>query len=189
MEPAPQEIADAVQRELAGEGILWAGSPDRWSYVRSRWSQALFGIPFLTFALFWTFSASHAPARASGNNAIFTTIFPLWGLLFVGVGAVMILTPFFMAWRASNVYYVVTPRRAVIFEKLWKLNIRSFNPAGLANFERVSNGGSSGSIVFQRLFVRAGRGTREKEIGFIGLKDFRPAEKAITQLVASQAKG
>ena len=185
MEP-PEAIAADVRRELAGEGLLWAGRPDPWDYARGTWSTAAFGIPFLAFAVFWTHQVARLPAKASGGGpGAIATFFPLWGLMFVGFGLAMLLTPFFTAWRARQVYYVVTTRRAIIFARPWRLRIRSFNPAGLAAFERISHGGARVSIVFQREIERRGRGPRTREIGFIGLADFAGAEKALIRLTSS----
>ena len=117
MDLAPEEIADDVRRELGGERILWAASPDRWGYSRRYWTSVLMGIPFTAFAIFWTYQVVSIPSKA-GAVAVF---FPLWGLMFVGIGLFMLLSPLFAAWRAKNVYYVVTERRAVIFEKFVKL--------------------------------------------------------------------
>jgi hypothetical protein len=42
-------------------------------------------------------------------------------------------------------------------------------------------------IIFQRIADRRGRGTRVKEIGFIGLPEYAGAEQALNELVASGA--
>jgi hypothetical protein len=70
---------------------------------------------------FWTYQASHIPAKCDQGFAVF---FPLWGLMFVLFGLSMLLSPLWAAWTAGSVYYVVTERRAIIFEKKLELNIR-----------------------------------------------------------------
>jgi hypothetical protein len=40
-------------------------------------------------------------------------------------------------------------------------------------------------FIFQRIADRSGRGTRMKEIGFIGLPEYAGAEQALNKLVAS----
>src|ERR1700678_848687 len=112
MQEAPRSISDDVARELQGEPILWASSPDRWAYSSKYWKTAVFGIPFLAFSIFWTHQALQIPAKAPSAVAVF---FPLWGLMFVFFGAAMLLAPLIGAWNAGNVYYVVTRRRVVIF--------------------------------------------------------------------------
>jgi hypothetical protein len=183
MQSPPASIAEAVSRELLGEGVLWAASPDRWAYARKYWKTALFGIPFTAFAIFWTYgAASNIPAKSGQGFGLF---FPLWGLMFVLFGLSMLLSPLWAAWTAGSVYYVVTERRAVIFEKKLKLNIQSFSRSSVAGYERVSSGGVGGSIIFQRIADRSGRGTRVREIGFIGLPEYAGAEQALRRLVES----
>ena len=180
MQSSPAAIADAVSRELLGESVLWAASPDRWVYASKHWKTALFGIPFTAFALFWTYGTSHIPAKSGQGVAIF---FPLWGLMFVLLGLSKFLAPLWAAWRAGSVYYVVTERRAIIFEKSFKLNIKSFPRSSVAGYERVSSGGAAGSIIFQRITDRSGKGTRVREIGFIGLSEYAGAEQALNKLL------
>lgn len=184
MQSPPASIEAAVTHELLGENILWAGSPDRWAYANRYWKTALFGIPFASFAIFWTYQASHVPAVKGGQG--FAVFFPLWGSMFVLFGLSMLLSPLWAAWTARSVYYVVTERRAVIFEKKLKLNIQSFSRSAVSGYERVSSGGPGGNIIFQRIADRSGRGaTRVREIGFIGLPEYAGAEQALNKLVAS----
>ena len=182
MQSPPASIAEAVSGELLGERVLWAASPDRWAYASRYWKTAVFGIPFAAFAIVWTNQVSHIPAKVGQGFAVF---FPLWGLMFVLVGLSMLLSPLWAAWTAGSVYYVVTERRAIIFEKKLKLNIQSFSRSAVSGYERVSSGGAGGNIIFQRVADRSGRGTRVKEIGFIGLPEYAAAEHALNELVAS----
>jgi hypothetical protein len=182
MTSPPDAIADAVSRELQGERVLWAGLPDRWAYASKYWKTALIGIPFAAFAIFWTYQASHIPAK--GGSLAFAVFFPLWGVMFVFFGLSMIMSPLWAAWIAGSVYYVVTEHRAIIFEKNLRLKIHSFPRSSVSGYERVSRGGAGGSIIFQRVTERSGRGTRVKEIGFIGLPEYAGAEQALNKLVA-----
>lgn len=184
IQSAPLKIAASVAQELGGESILWAASPDRLSYANRYWKTALFGIPFAAFAIFWTIQASHASANSGPGFALF---FPLWGCMFVVAGLAMLLSPFWAAWVAGGVYYVVTERRAVIFERRLKLTIQSFPPSSVAAFERISSGGAGGNIVFQRISTGTGRSAKVKEIGFIGLRDYSAAEHALSKLIGRNA--
>ena len=181
MEQVPVSIAEAVSRELRGERVLWAASPDPWGYASKHWKTALFGIPFTAFAIFWTSQVSHVPTKTDGGFAIFGT---LWGLMFVTAGISMLVSPLWFAWVARNVYYVVTERRALIFERAIKLKIQSFTAASVASYERVSSGGLGGSIIFQRIEEKSGRGRRVTEIGFVGLREYAGAARALDALVS-----
>lgn len=185
MTSPPAALADAVSRELQGERVLWAGVPDRWAYASRYWKTALIGIPFAAFAMFWTYQAGHIPAKGGGLG--FAVFFPLWGVMFIFFGLTMLLSPLWAAWMAGSVYYVVTERRAVIFEKNLKLKIQSFPRSSVSGYERVSSGGAGGSIIFQRVTERSVRGARVKEIGFLGLPEYAGAEQALNKLVATDA--
>jgi hypothetical protein len=187
MQPAPPAISQAVSRELAGEAVLWAASPERWAYAAKTWRSALMGIPFTAFAIFWTWGASHAVTNSHHPaEPIFGIFFPLWGLMFVGFGLSMLLSPLIAAHAAANVYYAVTERRAIIFEKRFRLRIRSFPASAVANYERSSAGGRSGKIVFSKGMEPGRRGTWPQETGFIGLADYAPAEQALNKLLGQQ---
>lgn len=180
----PSSIADAVARELIGEQVLWADSPVRWAYAKKQWKTALLGIPFTAFSVFWTYGASQVPSRADSLSHL---LFILWGLMFVGFGLSMVFRPFWAAWAAGNVYYVVTDKRAVIFEKPFSLKIQSFSSFVASGFDRVSSGGPGGDIILMRVPRTTGKGrTIIKEIGFIGLSDCASAESAIKKMSTSQ---
>jgi hypothetical protein len=137
------------------------------------------GIPFTLFSIVWTGGA----ATTVSKNGKASPFFVLWGLMFVGIGLSMLLSPLHAAWKAGRTYYVVTEKRAVIFERSWRLNIRSFEASAFAGFERNSRGGSAGDLIFQRNIERRGRGTSVTEVGFIGLRDFAPAETALRTML------
>lgn len=94
-------------------------------------------------------------------------------------------SPWFALWKARRVFYIVTQRRALIFEKVRQTKIHSFEASALAGFERISNGGTAGDVIFQRLIDRRGRSTQVTEVGFIGLADFRGAEGALREMIAN----
>jgi len=182
MTSPPAAIAAAVAGEIQGERVLWAGVPGRWAYASKYWKTSLLGIPFAGLAIFGTYQVTDVPAVGGSGFAIFS-----WGAVFVLVLLSMLLSPLWAAWIAGGVYYVVTERRAVIFEKHLKLQIRSFPRSSVLGYECVSSRGTGGSIIFQRVTERFGRGTRVKEIGFIGLPEYAGAEQALKRLLASGA--
>jgi len=182
MQSPPVAIAAAVSREIQGEHVFWAGSPDRWAYASKYWKTSLLAIPFAAFAIFGTYQVTGLPAIGDSGFAIFS-----WGAVFVLVLLSLLLSPLWAAWMAGGVYYVVTERRAIIFEKHSKLQIRSFPRYSVSGYDCVSSGGAGGSIIFERVTERFGRGTRVREIGFIGLPEYAAAEQALKKLVASGA--
>lgn len=87
-----------------GERLIWAGNPDPLRYAIGKGLViAIVGIPFLAFSIFWVVMA-----------AMPGSLFYLFGIPFVLVGAGFVLSPFFQYWRARGVAYVLTDRRAII---------------------------------------------------------------------------
>lgn len=180
MQAAPPSIAEDVSRELLGEGILWAGTPDRWAYARKRLNKALFAIPWTAFAIFWTWGATQE-AASKGDGVQW--LFLLWGSLFIVFGLGMLFSTLWAAWVAGRMYYVVTEKRAVIFEKSLKLKIQSFSPAAASVYERVSAGGPAGDIIFEQIHKKGAKGRPYViDIGFLALPDCSGAEQALKRL-------
>src|SRR5262245_29281266 len=88
----------------SGERLLWSGRPDRASYAeRKSWPTFLVGIPFLAFALFWTYMASNGPMPMA-----------LFGIPFIAVGLALVLSPAWHFLRARQTSYALTARRAIL---------------------------------------------------------------------------
>lgn len=88
-----------------GESILWQGRPDgRVSFRLSKLFQAVFGVFFAGFAVFWMAMA----AQAGG-------IFWMFGLLHFFVGAGMVFAAIFAdAWRRRHTWYTLSDKRAFV---------------------------------------------------------------------------
>lgn len=103
--------------------------------------------------------------------------------MFIIVGLWILLSPFFTLWKAGRVFYVVTERSAIIFERTWSLKIQSFDVSGFGGFERVSHGERGGDVLFQRTIEHRSNNTRITEVGFIGLRDYAEAEQALRSMM------
>jgi hypothetical protein len=110
-------LRDTVSREIGAETVLWAHAPGVWAYGRRHCKTSLFGIPFTAFSVFWTLAAS-GRLESFGPEKSAPPFFTWWGLMFVGVGVAMLLAPLLAGIKAGRVYYVLTDKRAIIFEKL-----------------------------------------------------------------------
>ena len=186
MESPPQFLSQAVERETSNSKVLWSARPHPWGYARSRWKHALIGIPFTAFAVFWTWGAAGGFSGSSGKSP--PPFFVLWGCMFIVVGLCISLSPVFAMWKAGRVFYVVTEKSAIIFESTWSLKVQSFDASAFAGFERVSRGERDGDILFQRTIERRGKGTRITEVGFLGLRDYSEAERALRSMMESHHK-
>ena len=182
MDGVPSCLEADVSRELGGEKVLWADTPGEWAYGRRYWKNALVGIPFTAFAVFWTLGAS-GQLEAFRSKEPAPAFFQLWGLMFVAVGVGMLLSPLFAGVKAGRVYYVLTEKRALIFEKLLTTKITAIHRDALRGFERVSYDGKEGDIVFRRTVTGYGKGRREQIVGFLGLTSYAEAEAALYGLL------
>src|SRR5215467_11130527 len=65
-----------------GEKVLWWGKPDPQKYAfRKAWYSFLLGIPFFSFAVFWTYMTSRGG------------VFAAFGIPFLLIGLGMLLSP------------------------------------------------------------------------------------------------
>jgi hypothetical protein len=141
------------------------------------------------------------PKKDSGFS--FHDLFPLFGLIFLVVGVGMVLSPFWAAYRARGTVYVVTDRRAIIFDGGWSTHVRSFGPGDLESVERRQRGDGSGDIILARehYYVQGhysgspGRGGhyvpggwRTREIGFFGIAQVKYVEQLLRGLAAARAE-
>ena len=108
--------------------------------------------------------------------------------MFIVIGLCILLSPVYALWKAGRVFYVVTERSALIFESTWSLKIQSFDASSFGGFERVSRGERDGDILFQRTIERRGKGTRVTEVGFLGLRDYAEAERALRSMMERNEK-
>src|SRR5262249_47548939 len=103
-------LASLVDAELdKGEQIAWIGRPIAWRYALPYVAVLLVGIPFTVFALFWMGAVRGFPSAG-------VPVFALFGIPFVVVGLGMLLSPFWMLYRAGRTAYAITDRRALIVE-------------------------------------------------------------------------
>ena len=185
MQNLPTCLKDVVPRELGNEDVLWADSPGPWAYGRRHWKTSLLGIPFTAFAVFWTLAAS-GQLQGFRSSKPAPDFFILWGLMFVAIGVGLLLSPLLASLKAERCYYVLTAKRALIFEKLITTKITSIHRDALSGFERISYGGKQGDLVFRRTVTGTGKGRREEVVGFLGLDSFHEAESALWKLLESR---
>ncbi len=180
MQTIPAALEADVRRDLAGEAIRWRGSPDGWLMARGQLPALVVGIPFFAFSVFWeTMVLLIDDPKAASFKAFGIP----WGLMFVGVGLSLVLSPICKAWMAKRTLYVVTDARAVIYERALETRIASFPRSAISSFERHSAADGSGNLVFLRTIERGSRRSKVTEIGFLGLTDVGPAERALRELL------
>lgn len=181
-----QQLSDhlnaLVEQELEnGEVIRWFGQPIRSHYRRLGLPLVLFGIPWTAFAVFWMFGA--AGFRAPQFNQGFD-FFPLFGIPFVLVGVGMLSSPVWMMWKSQRSAYVVTDRRAILFDGgLRSTTIRSFRRHQIGNLRRVQRSDGTGDLIFdQRSWTDTDGHRHQTDIGFLSIPDVRHVEQLINEI-------
>ena len=177
MLPSLQYLLD---RELArGERVMWQSSPAPVSRALASASTFLFGIPFLAFALFWTWGATGGFGGGHGIDGAFSKFALLWGSMFIAAGTAMLLSPLWACWCAMRTLYAITDRRAILVDvPLWRATIRSFSGERLAEVVRRENPSGDGDLIFERELtgVKKGHATY-REIGFFAIDQVRAVQR------------
>ncbi len=180
----PQTLRSQVESELqSGERILWMDQPLPGRLARSSLGLVLFGIPWTAFAIFWVAMATVGVSKSNAPGAFW--LFPLFGVPFVLVGLGMLSSPYWMRRSALRCAYVLTDRRAIIFQAGWResISVRSFEPAALRDLNRTQHSDGSGDLVFTEDWRRGSKGRQYRtKVGFIAVRDVKTVEQMVRAL-------
>lgn len=178
IEPAAQTPESLLRGELQpGEKLIWAGRPvNPGSFGRQYRAQALFGIPFLAFALFWTATALTMTNASTDTPWFFRYIFPAFGLPFIVVGAGLVSGPLRARFRARLTLYGLTDKRLIVREDDF---VQSWSFDQVQMIRRRDNRGGSGDVVFREERTGGSRGSRYQPVGFFGIAEPQKVEQAI----------
>jgi hypothetical protein len=179
----PSELVRLVTSELQpGETIRWAGQPRRRTFLLSTVPVVFFGIPWTAFAVFWTCAATGFSIPSFERQGWFI-LFPLWGVPFILIGLVMLSAPLWAIKAARNTAYVITDRRAIIFEGEWNVTVRSVEPPSLKNIYRREKRDGRGDIILQETSTRDSDGDwTKKEVGFKDVENVREVERLVKSI-------
>lgn len=177
----PVEQRETVEKELdQDEQALWCAQPKPFRFARQALPAFVFAIPWTAFAVFWMCGAAgfEVPDFSEGRH-----FFALFGLPFVLVGLAMLSSPLWMMSKARRTVYVVTQRRAILFEGGWGTTIRSFGPEKLTEMIRREKRDGSGDLIFEQRASTDSKGRRSTtEVGFLGIDGVREIEKVLRML-------
>lgn len=177
----PFKTTQRIQSQLqSGEGIRWIGQPNPRTMVIASIGIFLFGIFWTGFAIFWVCGASGFKIPDFKNGFSF---FPLFGIPFVLIGFGMLLSPLISYCKAKMTYYVVTDRRALIFDDARETHIQSFGPDKLQEIERIELPNGTGNIMFgYTMSTDLINTNRPVKVGFIGIPNVRSVETLISEI-------
>ncbi len=182
----PPRLRQLIEAELDGtETITWVGAPIPRLLAMKSIPIVLFGIPWTAFAVYWIAGAAgfQMPDFEEGLS-----FFPLFGIPFVLIGLSLLASPFLMVRKAKKTAYVLTTKRAIIFDGGFSTTIRSFNRRRLTDLRRKQRADGSGDLIFERKVPYDGAGRQTTDHGFMAISDVKMVEDRVRQLTRSSAK-
>ncbi|MEM9139721.1 MAG: aspartate carbamoyltransferase catalytic subunit [Pseudomonadota bacterium] len=145
------------------EKLVWEGEPSAGIRVRGAdILQSVFGLFFGGFAIFWVTMASGMSAGRSfqsGGIDMFATVFPLFGVPFILVGAYMVFGQYL--WKAyvrGRTRYALTNKRAIIAKSALGRSLKSWPIDGTTRLELQP--GREATIWFAEEQRRGSKGRR-----------------------------
>lgn len=185
----PGGLEVVVEGELyEDERVKWTGQPKASRLVWKALPAVLFGIPWTAFALFWTWGAGGGMGEEGFKDGF--NWFGLFGVPFILIGFGMLSSPIWVYRKAKKTVYVVTDRRAIIFEKGFSVQIRSFEGQRLGEVTKRVRADGSGDIVFE-CGIKRSRGDNNSgvtEIGFFGIERVNEVEDMVKVLAEQSSQ-
>jgi hypothetical protein len=180
----PEPLRQKIDRELEPmEMIRWVDQPIPRYFTAASTTAFIFAFPWTGFALFWMWGASgFGQGFAVGSAPLI--LFSLFGLPFVLVGFVMLLTPILVRQAALQTVYLITDRRAIILEGgINKTTIRSYLPEQLQKVYRKEKPDGTGDVIVDERHWKDSEGDRRSEaLGFMEIRNPKEAERLLKAL-------
>ena len=186
---APDQRA-LIDAELQpGETITWAGQPKPRMFNLQTVPMVLFSIPWTAFAIFWVVMAYHGTSKDLSLGP--GRFFPLFGVPFILIGLGMFSAPWWMRRRMRRTIYLVTNRRAIIFQRGFSITTRSFTPEQVQSLTKRVRADGSGDIIFTGVVpvsaVNAGNAAAFTQMGFFGIPDVKAVESLLLKLTGKSS--
>jgi hypothetical protein len=181
----PEEWDQKVRAELdPGETILWFGQPRPFGMLLVSLPIMLFAIPWTGFSIFWICAASgfKVPNFSKVGPQMF---FPLFGIPFVLIGFLMLLSPLWISRAAKKTGYVITNKRAIIFQGGWNGTIRSIDKEQFHSISRRERSNGRGDIIFDGLVDLSQQNTN-RETSLRDVENVKEVESILRSLVKSR---
>ncbi|QYY36591.1 PH domain-containing protein [Ruficoccus sp. ZRK36] len=182
----PRHLQDSINAELEPrEEVLWQEMPTPRFFTRGSIASFLFGIPWTAFALFWMWGAS---GMGQGEFEGPASYFFLFGLPFVLIGIGMLSSPLWAYWKATRTAYVITGRRAIVFEGGRGITVRSYPPERLQSVYRKQHNDGSGDVIIEVNAWRDSDGDQQSQtLGFLRIRNAKQAETLLKTLAEEAA--
>lgn len=176
----PEQLRKLVEEELKkGETIAWIGQPRPGRF-------AMRVLPIVLFAIPWTaFAVSFLVLTADLNFKNGFDAASLFGLPFVVIGLAMLSSRLWMMRKARKTAYVVTDRRALVFDGgYWSTTIRSFGPEIVSDLRRRQRADGSGDLIFRRevSLVHVGNKPLFPDVGFLDIANVKEIDELVRRI-------
>ena len=166
----------------ADEKLLWSGRPSALRYAfKKSWSGFLFGLVFFGFSAFWIYGAATHGRNVEGWMGI-----PFWafGVPFLIVGGVMVLSPLWHLFRGLRTTYVLTNRRALTTTPPPFAQRLSVPLAQIRFIDMRPTADGTGDIYFFKETVTGDSdGQSVRRDGFIAIADVARAEQLLRRAI------
>lgn len=167
--------------------MVWSASPKPAYFTAGSIASVLFGIPWTAFSIFWTVTAAGG-VGAFSKGLGWHLLFPMFGIPFVLIGFGMLSAPIFESRRLRNTFYVITNKRAILFEGKGKVKIRSFAPNKLTDVFRLEKADGSGDVIFREFSTKdSDNDTTHVQLGFLRVPNVRDVEQKLRALARVEA--
>jgi hypothetical protein len=188
----PGDAQLRAQSELqSGESLVWTGTADPSRAAITSLPAMIFGIPFAGFALFWITQAYHATSSMSrsSNNAFVKgfSVFPIFGVPFLLIGAFVILTPLWNFLKARSTVYAVTNQRVMVITGTTSRSVKSYTSADISSVEHVERPDGSGDIIIQtNAIVRTNNSVSQFKLALVGIPNVKQVAQQVLALHTQQ---
>ncbi|PPD30006.1 MAG: hypothetical protein CTY20_04430 [Hyphomicrobium sp.] len=183
----PPEVIAAIEAETAGETVRWAGKPDADRAFRAGFAIYAMAVPWcaLIFTVFGVLvlavTSGKTPSRpipwweywAMGAALIFTASF-------VAVGIGMLLTPFWIRWKALRSVYAITDKRILTIVTGHTMEVSAISGDKILKLERKEKRDGSGTLRIVTGYGKDSDGDRvEEATELYAVPNVRAAERAL----------
>lgn len=182
----PVHHQEMVIRELeTGERVEWAGMPVPRYFTLDSGSVFFFAIPWTIFSLCFTVVAVWALLNNPGGPGLLLTLI---GIPFTGTGIGMLFSPIRAYRKATRTVYVITDRRAIIFDGGRSAIIHSYPPDKLQDIYRKEHKNGTADVIFTRRRRQVGDGDEQwEEHGFLRVTDSKKIENMLNDVAQTRS--
>lgn len=169
----PYPLDEIVKNELKeDEKVQWFSQPGS-SLKKDTILGAILGLPITIIGIIWLKNVLNYLIQEFHYLTVFSLIV---GAFIFYLGFVLVITPFFNIRNYQRTLYVITNKRAILFDGrgLLQRKIYSFGPKEIKNLKINRYNGYS-DIILGRKFAGILNPTR-RDIGFLKIKDVAKVE-------------